>query len=276
MYFVISSKMEILAIEQFSALSHSKRLAVFRLLIRRYPDAVAAGEIAAFFEAAPSSMSSYLATLEKAGLITHKRRGTSLLYTANLKSLDDLQSYLFQDCGRGRLSLKPSGVEIVNDKKLNVLFICVGNSARSIFAETILRDTAADRFNVYSAGTRPGSSLNQFAMQVMKDKGHDVSVLRAKHVSEFITPDAPRFDFVFTVCDLAANEECPSWDGQPISGHWGMPDPVKVEGTNAEKALAFQQAYGMLMRRIEAFISIPFEELDRRSIQREIDNIAKN
>lgn len=112
-------------------------------------------------------------------------------------------------------------------------------------------------------------------MQVLQDKGHDVSVLRSKDVSEFARPDAPQFDFVFTVCDQAANEECPAWEGQPVSGHWGMPDPVKVEGTNAEKALAFQQAYGALKHRIEAFVALPIETLDRIALQKAVDDIGR-
>ncbi len=163
----------------------------------------------------------------------------------------------------------------MSDRKFNVLFICTGNSARSIFAESILRERAQDRFNVYSAGTRPSSELNPFALKVLQDKGHDISVLRSKHVSEFSGPGAPRLDFVFTVCNRAANEECPAWEGQPVSGHWGMPDPVKVEGSDAEKSLAFQQAYGALKRRIEAFSALPVDSLDRIALQSAIDEIGR-
>ena len=159
-------------------------------------------------------------------------------------------------------------------RKYNVLFICTGNSARSIFAESILRDRAPDRFNVYSAGTRPQSDLNPFAVEVLQSKGHDTAHLRAKNTSEFTGPGAPQMDFVFTVCNQAANEECPAWDGQPISGHWGMPDPVKAEGTDAEKSLAFHQAYGALKRRIEAFTALPIETLDRIALQHAVDDIA--
>ena len=161
------------------------------------------------------------------------------------------------------------------DRKFNVLFICTGNSARSIFAESILRDIAGDRFNVHSAGTRPSSELNPFALKVLQDKGHDISALRAKNVSEFSGPEAPGLDFVFTVCNQAANEDCPAWEGQPVSGHWGMPDPVKAEGTDAEKALAFQHAYGALRGRIEAFVALPVESLDRIALQSAVDEIGR-
>jgi arsenate reductase len=188
--------------------------------------------------------------------------------------------YLLNDCCRGRPDLcapaptRKGGPDMA-DKKYNVLFICVGNSARSIFAETILRDMAGDRFTAYSAGTRPFSELNPFAVEVLKAKGHDVSHLRAKNVSAFTGPDAPVMDFVFTVCDRAANEECPPWEGQPVTGHWGTPDPVRAEGTDAQKALAFQHAYGALYNRISAFAALPFDTLDRVSLQSAVDDIGR-
>ncbi len=163
----------------------------------------------------------------------------------------------------------------MSDKKFNVLFICTGNSARSVFAEAIMRAEAGDKFNAYSAGTRPYSELNPYAIEMLKSRGMDVSHLRAKNVSEFQGPDAPALDFVFTVCDLAANEECPPWSGQPISAHWGLPDPVRAEGTEAEKRLAFQQTYGAMYNRIRAFAALPFDSLDRASLQRHLDDIGK-
>ncbi len=160
------------------------------------------------------------------------------------------------------------------DRKYNVLFICVGNSARSIFAETILRDMAGDRFTAWSAGTRPFSALNPAALALLEAKGHDIAPLRAKHVDAFRAEGAPVMDFVFTVCNQAANEDCPSWEGQPVTAHWGMPDPGKAEGTDAEKKLAFQQAYGALKNRIRVFAALPFETLDRISLQAAVDEIG--
>jgi arsenate reductase len=157
-----------------------------------------------------------------------------------------------------------------------VLFICTGNSARSIFAETLLRELGGARFEVFSAGTRPRSELNPFAVQVLRDKGHDITGLRAKTVAEFQGPDAPSFDFVFTVCDRAANEDCPPWPGQPVSGHWGLPDPVQAEGTEAERALAFQNVYGALRNRVQAFVALPIEALDAMSLQRAVDEIGRD
>ena len=163
----------------------------------------------------------------------------------------------------------------MTDRKYNVLFICTGNSARSIFAEAILNSKGQDRFQVFSAGTQPQSHLNPIAIEMLKAKGHDTTALRSKNVAEFIGEGAPEFDFVFTVCDQAANEECPTWDGQPISAHWGMPDPVKATGTEAEKSLAFQQAYGVLNHRLQGFAALPIEQLDRISLQSAVDEIAR-
>jgi len=189
--------------------------------------------------------------------------------------------FLLRDCCRGRpdicspLSLASiTGPTTMATSKYKVLFICTGNSARSIFAESILRTEAGDRFEAHSAGTLPRSELNPFALEVLEQKGHDISLLRAKNVSAFQGPEAPKFDFVFTVCNQAANEDCPAWSGQPVSAHWGMPDPVRVEGTHAEKSLAFHQAYGALHNRIRAFAALPIASLDRISLQQAVDRIG--
>ncbi|MDE4133917.1 helix-turn-helix domain-containing protein [Phaeobacter sp. QD34_3] len=266
---------------RLTTLGHPQRLALFRLLMRRYPDRLPAGEIAEVLDLKASTLSAYLASLMQAGLVTQHRVGTSLLYMINMAAVRQTFDYLFLDCCRGRPEIcasasfaEPAGKVETAHEKYNVLFICTGNSARSIFAESLLRDLAPGRFTVYSAGTRPQSELNPFALEVLNSKGHDTAHLRAKNTAEFTGADAPRMDFVFTVCDQAANEECPAWDGQPISGHWGMPDPVKADGTDAEKSLAFQQAYGALKHRIEAFAALPIETLDRIALQRAVDGIA--
>lgn len=156
-----------------------------------------------------------------------------------------------------------------------MLFICTGNSARSIFAEALLRDLGGVRFNAYSAGTRPRSELNPLAVELLAAKGLPTQQLRAKTVVEFRTAEAPRFDFVFTVCDRAANEDCKAWQGQPISAHWGLPDPAGATGTEAEKRLAFQQVYAMMRHRIMAFTALPMDALDRISLQHEVDRIGR-
>ncbi|WP_170575188.1 helix-turn-helix domain-containing protein [Ruegeria atlantica] len=263
---------------QLAILGHPQRISVFRMLMRRFPDTVSAGELATELDIKPSTLSNYLNALQRSGLVTQARSGTSLLYSVEMKNVQHMLGFLLNDCCRGRPDIcmpLEQGNSKMTDRKFNVLFICVGNSARSIFAESLLRDIAGDRFNVFSAGTKPSSELNPFAMQVLKDKGHNTDILRAKNISEFSGPNAPKLDFVFTVCNKAANEECPAWEGQPISGHWGMTDPVNTEGTNAEKSLAFQNAYGALKRRIQAFTSLPVESLDRIALQSAVDDIGR-
>jgi arsenate reductase len=274
--------MEISIRNRFVTLGHDRRLAVFRLLARRYPDAVPAGEIARALDLKANTLSVYLGALTQSGLISQTRQGASLLYRADWDAVRQMVDFLVLDCCRGRPDLCLSldtvfgkGNSQMVDRKLNALFVCTGNSARSIFAEALLRHHAGDRFNVYSAGTRPYSELNPLALEMLADKGFETVHLRAKNISEFQAEDAPVMDFVFTVCDRAANEDCATWPGQPISAHWGVADPVKAKGTEAQKRLAFQQAFGQLRNRIRTFAALPFETLDRRSLQHHVDEIAR-
>lgn len=271
--------------DAFTALGHPGRLAVFRLLARRAPHGVRPGEIVGALGLKPSTLSAHLATLERAGLIQPRRDGKSIYYRIALDEVGALVDFLVNDCCRGRpelcvplaaRSLEPhvGGPDPMPDRVFNVLFICVGNSARSIMAEAILADAGGGKFAAFSAGTKPYSRMNPFALEVLEKNGHDVTVLRAKNVGEFQGADAPRLDFVFTLCDAAANEDCPPWPGQPITAHWGMPDPVRATGTEAERALAFKNTYGMLRRRLAAFVALPIATLDRISLQRRLDDIG--
>lgn len=157
----------------------------------------------------------------------------------------------------------------------NVLFLCTGNSARSILAEAILRDQGAGRFNAYSAGSQPKGEVHPYALDLLAGLGHDVSFARSKGWDEFAVPGAPKMDFVFTVCDSAANEACPVWPGQPISAHWGIPDPAAAEGTDAEKRLAFAEAHRQLTKRISGFLSLPLASIDRMSLQAKLHEIGQ-
>ncbi|MEM7752339.1 MAG: ArsR family transcriptional regulator [Pseudomonadota bacterium] len=268
---------------RLSALAHPGRLQVFRLLVRRAPQAVRPGEMLQSLALKPNTLSVYLSALAEAGLVDARREGTALYYTANLGAMGSLVDFLVADCCRGRPDLcatKTSAIFAQEDRPManktySTLFICTGNSARSIFAEALLRDLGGDRFEVYSAGTRPQSELNPFALDVLRRNGHDIDSLRAKHVTEFQGPEAPKLDFVFTVCDAAAAEDCPAWSGQPISAHWGLKDPVKVDGTDAEKAYAFADTYAQMRRRVIAFAALPFDSLDRISLQARVDEIGE-
>jgi protein-tyrosine-phosphatase len=162
----------------------------------------------------------------------------------------------------------------VRDDHYNVLFLCTGNSARSIIAECILGREGAGRFNAFSAGSQPKGEIHPLARALLQRRGYDTDSMRSKSWDEFAVPDAPRLDFVFTVCDNAASEVCPIWPGQPMSAHWGLPDPAAQQGTPTERALAFADTYRMLMNRIGIFVNLPIPALDRLSLQRQLDEIG--
>jgi arsenate reductase len=158
----------------------------------------------------------------------------------------------------------------------NVLFLCTGNSARSIMAEAILNHRGKGRFTAYSAGSHPSGQPRPEALRQIESAGISASGLRSKSWDEFAVPDAPTVDFVFTVCDNAANEPCPNWPGQPMTAHWGIPDPAAVKGTPEEIARAFRDAFVILDRRIGLFLSLPLGTLDQLAIKREVDSIGRS
>ena len=157
---------------------------------------------------------------------------------------------------------------------MNVLFLCTGNSARSILAEVYLNSAGKGRFVAYSAGSRPAGKVNPFAIRLLQKNHLPTGGLRSKNWDEFATPGAPKMDFVFTVCDSAAAEPCPLWPGQPMTAHWGVADPAAVEGSDAEKEKAFLKAFTELSTRINLMLALPMEKLDRMSLQRRLDEIG--
>jgi protein-tyrosine-phosphatase len=161
-------------------------------------------------------------------------------------------------------------------KKYNVLFLCTGNSARSILAESILNDIGAGRFGGYSAGSHPKGSVHPLAIDLLATLGKQADGLRSKSWDEFARPGAPEMDFVFTVCDNAAAEACPVWPGNPVTAHWGVPDPATADGDDAARKNAFRAAYRQLDRRIRLFASLKVEELDRLAIQRKVEEIGRD
>ncbi|MGN6771921.1 MAG: arsenate reductase ArsC [Rhizobiaceae bacterium] len=162
----------------------------------------------------------------------------------------------------------------MTDRTYNVLFLCTGNSARSILAEAVLNRVGAGKFKAFSAGSHPKGEVHPFAIQLLKSLNYDISFARSKSWEEFAIPDAPKMDFVFTVCDNAANESCPVWPGQPMTAHWGVPDPAAAEGTDAEKHLAFAEAYRMLNNRISVFAALPMKTSDKLSLQKRLNEIG--
>src|SRR6059058_2349312 len=160
-------------------------------------------------------------------------------------------------------------------RPFKVLFLCTGNSARSNMAEAILNKLGAGKFRAYSAGSQPKGRVNPHAIQLLQSLGYDTSVFRSKSWSEFTKPGAPALDFAFTVCDNAAGETCPVWPGQPMTAHWGIPDPAEAKGSAAEVGLAFREAYRMLSQRIGVFAALPIRSLDQLSLQWRLDEIGR-
>lgn len=163
----------------------------------------------------------------------------------------------------------------MSDTIFNVLFLCTGNTARSVLAEGILRKEGAGRFKAFSAGSQPKGVVNPFALKVLGAYGYPVEGYRSKSWDEFAAPGAPVMDFVFTVCDSAAGEACPFWPGQPMTAHWGIEDPAAVEGTDMEKEAAFVTAFKQMRNRISAFTALPVKSLDRMSLKARLDAIGQ-
>jgi arsenate reductase len=187
---------------------------------------------------------------------------------------------------RPKLSLLPGEITIhetqatgramrKTDGVYNVLFLCTGNSARSIIAEAIMNRLGNGKFRGYSAGSQPKDAVHPYTIDLLRKLNYDTSAFRSKTWLEFSNSDAPELDFVFTVCDNAAAESCPLWPGQPMTAHWGVPDPAAATGTEAEQRLAFSEAYRMLNARISIFVSLPLRSLDQLSLQQRIENIGR-
>jgi protein-tyrosine-phosphatase len=161
-------------------------------------------------------------------------------------------------------------------KQCNVMFLCTGNSARSILAEAVLDRLGRGRFRAFSAGSQPKGNVHPYAIDLLRNQHFPIDTLRSKSWDEFTGPDAPKLDFVFTLCDSAAAESCPVWPGQPMSAHWGLPDPATVEGSEAVKRAAFAETMRVLTNRIGIFVNLPMESLDRLSLQRRIAEIGNS
>ncbi|SEB13433.1 protein tyrosine phosphatase [Thiothrix caldifontis] len=156
----------------------------------------------------------------------------------------------------------------------NVLFLCTGNSARSVMGEVILNRLGLGKFKAYSAGSHPRGEVNPLTIDLLKRLNYETADLRSKDWAEFATPDAPKLDFVFTVCDKAAAEMCPVWPGQPMTAHWGVPDPAEVEGDEITRLAAFREAYRQLYNRIDIFTCLPMNTLDTLALQKQLDDIG--
>lgn len=276
------------AISMLAALAHEGRLDLFRLLVRRAPDEAAAGEIAAALGVRSTTLSNQLDRLEREGLIRSRREGRSILYAADIERAGEVLGYLAADCCRGKPeACAPAAAPFlrrvqrgreqmkVESGVFKVLFLCTHNSARSIMGEVILNRLAPGRFKAYSAGSTPREAVHPNTLTLLEGLNYDVSSLRSKDWKEFSTAGAPALDFVFTVCDRAANEPCPAWPGQPMTAHWSVEDPSAYQGGETERAVAFAEAYRHLHNRLAAFTALPLETLDSLSLQKRLDEIGR-
>lgn len=267
----------------FAVLAQETRLRLVRLLASRGASGLAAGEVAAALDVAPSTLSFHLAALEQAGLLRSTRQGRRVIYAVRFAGLRALLSYLTETCCGGRPDLCGDLARLLPDSTeeettmepaFNVLFICTRNSARSIMAEAILQKFGRGKFNAYSAGSDPAAAPMPEVLERLATMGHDVTRLRSKSWNEFIRPDAPRMDFVLTLCDPAEGESCPDLGARPITATWPFPDPAKFSGTGVERVTLLNELYGMIRRRLEAFTSLPFGSLERIALKARLDELG--
>ena len=275
---------EPIAVAALAALAHEVRLRAFRLLVKAGPSGLPSGDIAGALGVPPTGMSFHLATLERAGLLEARREGRRVFYAVHYETMRRLLAFLSEDCCGGRPELCGGlGVADVTGgearmnagKTYNVLFLCTGNSARSIMAEAILNRYGRGLFRAFSAGSHPKGEVHPYAAELLRNLNYVTDDLCSKNWDAFAKPGAPVMDFVFTVCDAAASETCPVWPGQPMSAHWGVPDPAAVEGAESVRRAAFADSCRMLTNRISIFTNLPLASLDHLTLQKRLSEIGE-
>lgn len=269
----------------FAALSQETRLKLMRLLATKGATGMPAGELAVRLALPPSTLSFHLSALEQAGLVRSTRRGRQMIYAVRIIGLRELFSFLTETCCSGRPELCGDLARLLPEESMeddvmtpafNVLFLCTHNSARSIMAEAILERVSRGRFRGYSAGSDPVAALMPEVIENLKMMGHDVSQLRSKSWDEFMRADAPRMDFVIALCDTLDGQHCPDFGDKAVTGAWPLPDPAKFSGSPLERATLINELYGMIRRRLEIFISLPFATLDKMAIKARLDEIGES
>ncbi|MDG4550806.1 MAG: metalloregulator ArsR/SmtB family transcription factor [Candidatus Contendobacter sp.] len=271
------------AIAILGALAQDTRLEIFRHLAQAGPQP--AGQVGEQFGLPLATLSFHLKTLQQAGLLDCRREGRQLIYQARCDAIVELMAYLTEHCCNlpvlaantpipvETLIRKPAAMN--QDAVYNVLFLCTGNSARSILAEATMNHLGQGRFRAFSAGSFPTGKVNPYTLKLLELQGIPTEGLRSKSWDEFAAPDAPPLDFVFTVCDNAAGEVCPIWPGQPMTAHWGVEDPAAAEGDDAQKMLAFRKALRELENRIRIFMNLPIRALDKIKLKSKLDEIGR-
>jgi len=277
------------AVEMFASLAQPTRFEAYRLLARYLPYGLPAGDIARLLAVPHNTMSTHLGQLERAGLITSRREGRSIIYAANPAKLGTLFDVMLSEMRGTTLASHPDAgpTDIVEptfaqrrpaegvSKSYNVLILCSGNSARSIMAEAVLNHQGAGLFRAYSAGSRPQEQPHPLAISLLASLGYETEGLRSKSWDEFAGPNATTMDFIITVCDAAAGEACPYWPGHPLQAHWGIPDPALVAGTKTEQQTAFLETYRRLTARLTALVNLPIRSLDLASLKDRLADIGR-
>lgn len=275
-------------IDRLASLAQPTRLTAFRRLLAAYPGTVPAGELARACDAPHNTMSSHLGVLTRAGLVTVERDGRTMNYRADVTAFRGLVGFLASDCCGGRPELCGDLARFIPQEEagargkrgkgvapaFNVLFLCTRNSARSILAEALLEKIGGGRFNAWSAGARPARQPLPEVIELLQRHGHDVSRLRCKSWDEFAGPTAPRLDFVIALCDTPRGQTCPDLGDKAVTAAWPLPDPAAFKGSPAERAILLTELYGMVRRRLEIFISLPFAALDRLALKKRLDEIG--
>lgn len=257
------------AVALLAALAQPTRLEIFRLLMRYRPHGLAAGDIGRLLAVAHNTLSSHLGALEQVGLLVSRREGRHIIFAARAARADALLGFLAKACCTqsparcgGQIDLLPARREpISSERPLRVLVVCTGNSARSIMAEAVLNREGLGRIQAFSAGSRPQEAPHPIALGLLAELGYDVAGMRSKSWDEFIGPAAPTLDLVITVCDDAAEAQCPVFPGTPLQVHWGLEDPAAAPGPEAARRAAFLQSYRHLTARVTALVNLPFEEM---------------
>jgi arsenate reductase len=267
----------------FGALSQETRLKLMRVLASKGAGGMAAGDLATELQQASSTLSFHLSALEKAGLVQSTRQGRKVIYAVRLSGLRALFGFLTETCCNGRPDLCGDLARLIPDDvdevrgmtpAFNVLFLCTHNSARSIMAEAIVEKISNGRFHAYSAGSDPSPAPLPEVIERLKVFGHDVSRLKSKSWLEFTGPNAPRMDFVITLCDTLDGQVCPDFGKTVVSAAWPFPDPTKFHGSEIERSTMINSLYGMMRRRLEIFISLPYASLDGMALKARLDELG--
>ena len=267
----------------FGALAQENRLGVLKLLLAQGPNGLSAGELAERLGTPPSTTSFHLSALEGAGLISSTRQGRQIIYAVRIIALRELLVFLTEACCGSRPELCGDISDLLPPlpeespsmtPAFNVLFLCTHNSARSIMAEAILAKIGGDRFRAYSAGSDPARRPMPEVMDKLRALGHDVPGLLCKSWNVFTGPDAPRMDFLITLCDTQDSQACPDFGDKVVTGVWSLPDPAKFTGSVVERSALLNELYAGLHRRITIFVNLPFPKLERMALKARLDEIG--